>query len=227
MTRKIPLAAYVVIAVVHLGAQVAGSTGLAGVTQALLMPALAVFLITHGLDTRLRKLTLLALTFSWVGDLFPRFLHGDAAFMGMIVAFLCAQVSYIAAFRPYAARSVLRTPRVIPYVVVLLALVAICAPGAGALAPAVVVYGLSLLTMAALATGVNRLTTVGGAVFVVSDSLIALDAFVKHWPLHDPVQPTAVMATYVVAQALLTLGVLRHEGTAGAERQEAEEQVTP
>ena len=42
----------------------------------------------------------------------------------------------------------------------------------------VLVYGACLGTMAVLSTGVNRLTAVGGALFLVSDGLIALDAFV-------------------------------------------------
>lgn len=211
MTARIALTAYAVVAAVHITTQLLDADGAAGITQALLMPLLGAYLAATGPTTRLQRLTLLALGFSWLGDLLPRFLDGDAAFQAMIVAFLCAQVTYILAFRPYAATSVLRSPRVIPYAVVLAALIAVCAPGAGPLAPAVVVYGVCLVSMAVLATGVNRLTAVGGAIFVVSDGLIALNAFVKAWPLPEVAQDTVVMATYIVAQLLLVLGAIRTE----------------
>ena len=72
----------------------------------------------------------------------------------MVGFFLVAQVCYIVAFRPYAADSIVRQGRgwLAAYGVVVVALIAICLPGAGVLAPAVLVYGLCLGTMAVLAT---------------------------------------------------------------------------
>ena len=46
----------------------------------------------------------------------------------------------------------------------------------------------------------------GGALFLVSDGLIALDAFVDGFGL--PAQGFVVMATYLAAQALIVAGVL-------------------
>ena len=77
-----------------------------------------------------------------------------------------------------------------------MALVGACAAGADALLVPVLAYGACLGTMA-VATGVNRLTAVGGAVFIVSVPAFGL-----------PAQGFGVMATYVVAQALLVAGVL-------------------
>jgi uncharacterized membrane protein YhhN len=76
----------------------------------------------------------------------------------------------------------------------------------------VLVYGALLGTMAVLATGVNLLTAVGGALFLVSDGLIALDAFAAGFDL--PAQGFWVMATYVAAQSLIVAGVLRETSTA-------------
>jgi len=74
----------------------------------------------------------------------------------------------------------------------------------------VLVYGLCLGTMAVLATGVDRLAWVGGAFFLVSDGLIAIDAFSDlDLPAHD----VSVMATYVVAQLLLVLGIIRRDAS--------------
>jgi uncharacterized membrane protein YhhN len=202
--------AYAAVGIVQVIAQATGPDWLAAITQVLLMPVLALPLLaqTASPRSRLVVLTLGALTGSWLGDTAPRFLDGDPAFLAMVGFFLVAQVCYIVAFRPYAADSIVRQSRgwLAAYGVVVLALVAICLPGAGVLAPAVLVYGLCLGTMAVLATGVDRLAWVGGAFFLVSDGLIAIDAFSDlDLPAHD----VSVMATYVVAQALLVLGVIR------------------
>jgi uncharacterized membrane protein YhhN len=74
------------------------------------------------------------------------------------------------------------------------------------LAGPVVGYGLCLGTMAVIATGVDRLAWIGGALFLISDGLIALQAFTDlELPAHDVV----VMSTYTAAQLLLVLGVMR------------------
>ena len=88
----------------------------------------------------------------------------------------------------------------------LVALVAACAPGAGGLLVPVAIYGGVLTAMAVLATGLGRLATIGGAVFLLSDSLIALDAFVPSWDLAE--QGFWVMLTYVVGQGLLASAVI-------------------
>jgi uncharacterized membrane protein YhhN len=70
----------------------------------------------------------------------------------------------------------------------------------------VAVYSLLLVTMAVLASGRNRAAAAGGALFVVSDALIAcsLAGLSAH-----PRQESAVMPTYVAAQFLLAAGYLR------------------
>ena len=209
-TARLFLAALAAVTVVHLVAQLAGGNTLADATQVLLMPLLAgaLWCETAPPRGRLVTLTLVALGLSWLGDSAPKLTSGDAAFLVMIAFFLLAQVAYIAAFWPYRDHSVLRVhrPRLIGYLLVVVALVAACATGAAEMLLPVLVYGASLGTMAVLATGVNRLTALGGAVFLVSDGLIALDAFVPGFGL--PAQGFWVMATYVAAQLLIVAGVL-------------------
>lgn len=213
------LVTYTAVLLVHLVAQAADADGLAHVTQALLMPLLAAYLLASrpaGAPLpRLLRLVLWALGFSWLGDTLPGVLDGDGAFLAMVGCFLLAQVSYIRAFRPHAAESVLRRSRgwLAAYGAVLVGLLAACLPAAGALAPAVVVYGGCLVSMAVLSTGVDRLAWAGGALFLVSDSLIALDAFdVATLPLHDVI----VMATYGAGQLLLVRGALQRIGAVAA-----------
>ena len=204
--------AYAVVSVVQVTCEGLDATAAAGVAQVLLMPVLAAALLAErpAPRSRLVTLTLAALVASWGGDLLPRFLDGDPAFLAMVGCFLVAQACYIAAFRPYRRASIMHTSKawLAAYAVVVLGLIGVCLPGAGVLAPAVVVYGLALGTMAVLATGVDRVAWAGGAFFLVSDGLIAIDAFSSlDLPAHD----VSVMATYVVAQLLLLLGVVRRD----------------
>jgi uncharacterized membrane protein YhhN len=192
---------FVSTAVVHLGAQVVGAGTVVTVTQWLLMPLLAAtfWSVASGWPVSL------ALGFSWLGDTVPALFSGDTRFLAMVGCFLCAQLAYIAAFLPAWRRSVLRRPAVVGYVAAFGALVVSCAPGAGGLLVPVICYGVCLTLMAVLATGVHPLTGIGGAVFLVSDGLIALDAFA---PWYAPPAPGLwVMLTYVVGQALIVAGV--------------------
>ena len=210
--------ALAVTSVVHLAAQLLGGTLLAGLSQVLLMPLLALVVLraTDAPRSRAVRLLLLALALSWVGDTVPRVVGGTAGFLGMLVPFLGAQLVLVALLWPWRERSVLRRPRArLPYLVLGLAIVLLCAPSAGILLPAVVLYASALCTMAMLATGLGRRGALGGAVFVLSDSLIALDTF---GVLHLPAQGFWVMLTYLLAQALLASAVLAADGRAAGER---------
>lgn len=204
-------AAFLLAGLVHLGALVAGADTVADVSQALLMPALAGFVATATRWPRghLVRWTLAALGASWLGDSLPALLEGDASFLAMVGCFLLAQVAYVVAFAPHARSSVAyrRPLGLVAYAAVLVGLVAWCAPHAGAMLVPVAVYGGCLVAMAVLSTGVSRLAGVGGAVFVLSDSLIALDHFVPGW--HLPGQDVWVMVTYLVGQALIAVAVVR------------------
>ena len=195
---------FAAVAVVHLAAQLAGAGTVATVTQWLLMPLLAVAFrsATNG-----GRLVLLALGFSWLGDTVPALFSSDTRFLAMVGLFLCAQVTYIAAFLPAWRGSVLRRPALLGYLAAFGALLVACAPGAGGLLVPVICYGVCLTLMAVLATGVHPLTAVGGAVFFVSDGLIALDAFATWYA--PPAPGFWVMLTYLAGQALIVAGVLR------------------
>jgi uncharacterized membrane protein YhhN len=71
---------------------------------------------------------------------------------------------------------------------------------------ALVVYGILLGVMAALATGVHRLTGVGAATFAFSDTAIAVFAFV--FPYRFGADGLVIISTYLLAQLLIILGVI-------------------
>lgn len=204
LVRWLPFAA---LAFAHLAAQLAGAGTVATVTQWLVMPALAAAVWSAIPRDRLVRLVLLALGFSWLGDSVPALFEGDIRFLAMVGLFLCAQITYAVAFWPSWRRSALRHPALAGYVLAFAVLLALCAPGADALLVPVICYGLCLTLMAVLATGVHPLTGVGGAVFFVSDALIALDAFADWYA--PPVPGFWVMATYLAGQALIASGVVR------------------
>lgn len=210
---RIALRIFLALATVHLVWQLTGQSSYARASQWFLMPVLAVFLLIRtrgGERTRLVRLTLVALGFSWLGDTAPSLASGDTAFLLMVGFFLVAQVIYIVAFWPHREHSVLRQRRMLllPYAVAIVLLVLACAPHAGTLLVPVLAYGLLLGTMAVLATGLHPLVWAGGALFLVSDGLIALNAFAPWWAL--PLQGFWVMLTYIGAQLLIVCGVLAY-----------------
>ena len=101
------------VTAVHLVAQLLDPEGpVADATQPLLMPALAAVLLTGTSvpRSRLVRITLLALFFSWLGDTLPRLASGDAGFLVMVGCFLLAQVAYVVAFWPLRGQSLLARP---------------------------------------------------------------------------------------------------------------------
>ncbi|MBS9372367.1 lysoplasmalogenase [Rhodococcus sp. B50] len=205
------LGAFAIVAAAHLVFQVvAPDSAFTDVSQWFLMPllALGLVLLTSSPRSRLVVGTLVALGFSWLGDTTPDVVDGDASFLVLVGFFLCAQLTYIAAFLPYRQESVLRTrPWVVGlYIAAVLAMIAVCASAAGALLVPMAIYASCLAAMAVLATGVNRPAAVGAVLFVVSDALIAVRAFVDGLEL--PGLGLWIMATYIAAQALIVRGVL-------------------
>jgi uncharacterized membrane protein YhhN len=211
--QRAALVLFVALTVVHLAAQLAGASTLANRSQWFLMPALALAVAVWTTRPRGRRVWLagVALGFSWLGDTVPDLVPDDASFLVMIGFFLLAQLCYITAFAPGARRSpVLRRPLLaLPYVVAFTVLVLTCARGAGSILVPVVVYGMCLTTMAVLATSLGRIAGVGGAIFFVSDALIALGAFADGFDL--PVAGFWVMTTYLAGQGLIAVAVVAEQ----------------
>jgi uncharacterized membrane protein YhhN len=189
----------------HLTGQLAGNDLLETLTKPLLMPALLGWALTAVPASRLRTLLLIALGWSWLGDLglMP---DGDTWFLVGLAAFLVAQLTYAAAFWPFRRYSVLSRPvTVLPYAVVLIGLLALLWGDLGDLRLPVTVYAVVIVSMAVLATGLNRATAIGAGLFVLSDALIALNSLTG--VLELPVHGFWVMLTYLAAQALLAQGL--------------------
>ncbi|MGP5687932.1 lysoplasmalogenase family protein [Glutamicibacter ardleyensis] len=198
------------VSIIHLTAQLIATDGpLADATQILLMPALAAVLLlaTRRPRSILVRWVLLALGCSWLGDTIPRFMTGDPAFLTMVGCFLLAQLCYLLALRTYWRHSVLYRPWwVIPYLFAFAWLVIVCAPHAGSLLIPVVIYGAALTLMAVLSTGLGTLAGAGGAIFFISDALIALRSFAG---IEMPAHSFWIMLSYVVGQSMIVAAVAR------------------
>jgi uncharacterized membrane protein YhhN len=201
-------AAYVVVSVLNVVGQFLDGHALENLTKPFLMPLLVGFLLTSTRpDTRLVRFTVAALVFAWLGDLFliP---DGDTWFMLGLLGFLGAQVCYCVAFATRFGDSPLRRTPVwaLPYAAWWALLLVVLGPDLGGLFIPVAVYGAVLCTMAALATGVHRWTTVGALLFLSSDSVLAATSLSDR--LSIPADGAVVMTTYTAGQALIVLGVL-------------------
>ena len=199
---------YLVMSAVHLVVLYTGPAWAVTTTKALLMPllVLAVVLVARPLRGAPIGLLLLAIALSWGGDVVLS-LPGDLFFVVGLCLFLLGHVAYIALFsrlRPRGRRLPMWT---LVYVVWYAAFLALLGPDLGVLFVPVALYGLVLGAMAALAAGIGGVVALGGALFVVSDSVLALGRFLPgyEFALHD----LTVMSTYLAAQGLIALGVVR------------------
>ncbi len=128
---------------------------------------------------------------------------GDAAFTAGLACFLAGHLAWIQALRQRPGGGWLRSrpALAVPYLAAFGTLNAYLWPRTGKDRVPVLAYSTALLAMslAALDSGSPR-TAAGGALFLVSDTLLALERFAGiQLPAHEGV----VMATYATAQALL------------------------
>ena len=208
-SSRVALVSFAAVAAVDLVAELAGWRSLALVCRAVLMPLLAWFCwSTAPRRTRLVIVVVAALLLSWLGDFVGSAVPEQLAVPVKIVFFLAAQILYGVGFWPYRRWSLLaRPPLLLLYAAAITGLIGVVTIAAGPLAVPVAVYGASLAAMAVLATGVGRLAGIGGACFLVSDIVLAVEAFVA--PGLIPAAAFVNMALYLPAQLMITLGVLR------------------
>lgn len=185
-------------------------------TKPLLMPLLLFYVYRSSIGkTSLRILLLsVALLFSWFGDLVLMQKSSDLYFMAGIGLFLLAQITYILVLK----KSNYQQPRLdgkklAPFVVYTGLLFYFLLP-AGDFTLPILVYGLVIMVMAIMArlregnTSQDsfRLAFLGSVLFVLSDSVLAINAFGS--PI--PYSGVWIMSTYCAAQYFLVMGLLKH-----------------
>ena len=151
---------------------------------------------------------LLALVFCLIGDIALMF-EGDMPFIAGLLAFLIGHALFIAVFLEW--QPVWSLPAWWP-VMAIYALVMLVwlLPRTGKLAPAVFVYMAVIFTMAFAAANVSPilgwqgkpLLMLGALLFVLSDSILAIDRFIKPLPLGHAL----TLATYYSALWCIVVG---------------------
>ncbi|GKQ36723.1 lysoplasmalogenase [Streptomyces sp. A012304] len=203
MTRsRLLLAAFAAATAVDLISLAADHTPGHVVAKPLLMPLLAAWTAVRGAP----RLLVAALLCGWAGDTLLLF-DADPAFLAGMASFAAGHVCYLALFRrhgPPRARGAVLAPC---YATALITTVVLLWPDLRAdLRVPVACYSTLLTAMAyTAATRLGPVAGLGGALFLLSDTLIATG--VAHWP--QPPRPDFwIMLTYAAAQFLLVQGTL-------------------
>ncbi|SED66912.1 lysoplasmalogenase [Streptomyces sp. TLI_105] len=192
------LAAFGLAAAVDLVSLLAGADLGHQIAKPLLMPLLAAYAVTLGAP----RLLTAALLLGWGGDVFL-LSDADWAFLVGMGSFAAGHVCYLVLFGRRRTSPVLGAL----YAAALVGTVVLLWPDLPAeLRIPVAGYSLLLTAMAYRSSALGLLAGLGGALFLLSDTLIATG--VAEWP-QLPAPDFWVMLTYIAAQYLLTAGALR------------------
>ena len=219
---------YFIIGLVDVAADISGRHMLQLVTKPLLMPVL-ILLYARMVSSFVGKdwFVVAALLFSWGGDVALMLAGGERLYFLLgLVSFLVAHVFYILAFgevRDMSAPVVLsRRPwLMIPLLAYFMGLVSVVFPALPSdMRVPVAVYTAVICAMVSFALARYRrvgdrsfaLVFGGALLFMISDSIIAVNKFVCQG--HLPMAGAAIMSTYIVAQYLIVKGMWRNENPA-------------
>lgn len=216
-STKLLTAGYVLLATAD--AALAGRPGTASrrlryLTKPTLMPLLAA--ATRGTGQAAPRPVTAAQVLSWGGDV-ALLGRGDRAFQAGLASFLAAHLAYVTAFAQRGDRLAAPPNRGVKAAgVVLLTAGPLLSLAAGRtdrdLVAPVAAYSTALAAMFAAASRLDpalsargrRAVQVGAGLFLVSDTLLALQRFVLEREV--PAFETAVMATYTAGQGLMAAG---------------------
>ncbi len=159
------------------------------------------------------KLMLIAFFFSMLGDTFLMF-HGEKYFMFGLGSFLITHLFYTFLFSHNRLKiNLLARISLLSFSVLMLFILQNNI--ANSLLIPIIIYMITITIMAISASERNtntssyRMVLMGAILFVLSDSLIAIDKFVV--PIPFPI--ILIMGTYILAQYLIAIGFLKRNAT--------------
>lgn len=229
---------YILLGFIEVLAEYMGWREIKLISKPLLMPVLALLLIQRTTKNNFdfKNFLIASLFFSWLGDVALMFVGAQQIgsyyyagnpnfFLAGLIFFLIAHVLYIIVFskttiqqKAILAQKPLLILPLLLYMVLLMAFVLpalISHPVNKAMTLPVVIY--STVIGAMVIAAANRygrvaypsfkMVLMGATLFMVSDSIIAINAFIyqNNMPLAGP----AIMTTYITAQLLIVLGVIK------------------
>jgi len=219
MNKKFWIIVYFLVLAADLFAVYNGNETLRYVTKPLLMPLLIIYFLaeTNTFTSSLKKWIVLALVFSWGGDVLLMFesIFSNFFIFGL-VAFLIAHIFYIMFYENIIRKDGIRKNYwwFLPVIIYYIALIYLLSPHLGDMKLPVRIYGIviSYMLIQALQTGrikdmAAATFMIGGAVlFITSDSILAINKFYESFEFAG----IAIMLTYGIAQLLLTLGAVKY-----------------
>lgn len=196
-------------------------------TKPLILFSLLVYFASNGrrLAKGTYRLTLLALIFSWLGDVFLMYENiSSKYFVAGLVSFLTAHVLYSILFIKVGKSPLTKAFWAVLSLLLIYGgvLFAQIQAGLGALKIPVIFYIVIILMMALSAFGrkgkVSRhsftLVFIGALFFMVSDSVLAINKFLTDVPYSHII----IMGTYATAQFMITKGILIQEDIVGSQK---------
>lgn len=214
---------WVIIFLVVLAANIAGiqlpDEMLEKISKPLLMPVLAIYFLfqTKQMQSTFKKWILLALFFSWAGDVLLMFQADDPNFFLFgLSAFLLAHIFYIIFFNGVRIREKIRIDfklllLVLTYYALLISLLF---NHLGSMQISVMAYGIVISSMFLLAMHMlfinskmaGRWMMLGALFFVLSDSLLAINKFYQPFEMAGVI----VILTYGMAQLFIVYGAIKY-----------------
>jgi len=172
--------------------------------------ALLLYLALSRTDGQVRMLLGLGLVWSAIGDVL---LALDGLFVQGLVAFLLAQIIYTVLFLTQCRWQGSRLPWAALIVIYAVICTLYIVPEAGDMQIPVIAYMIAISLMAISAGFRNDQqflwVAMGALIFMVSDTLIAINRFVSPFEYSG----IAVMTTYYLAQLLICAGIVWHRHT--------------
>ncbi|MEG0850224.1 MAG: lysoplasmalogenase [Flavobacterium sp.] len=166
-----------------------------------------------------KNILLTALLFSWIGDVILLFSDiSEIYFILGLVSFLISHIVYCILFNRQTKRNLKKNSIAIGIGSILIAcyligMLSVLLPSLGDLKIPVIVYASVISIMLLFAyNGLlswnepgNKLVFSGAVVFVISDSILAVNKF------YNPIEKSSffIMLTYLVAQYLIVIGILK------------------
>ncbi|CAM3268563.1 lysoplasmalogenase [Stackebrandtia soli] len=195
--------AYAIVTAVNLVSVGTDVTWLEWASKPLLMPLLLIVILLSGRSLPGAALMAVGLVCATVADV-ALLVPGTIAFLIGMGFFLVMQLSYITVFVRLGALGGLRSKPWAPIVfgVFWVAFLVAFWADFAELAVPIAVYSLALTTMATISVGLSARAGIGGTLFLVSDSMIALGIV----DLDFTGRNIAIMTTYIAAQYLLVTG---------------------
>jgi uncharacterized membrane protein YhhN len=217
MKNKLVSQSYIGFSVLYLIILISGREDIAWFLKPFLLPFL-LYLVYTFKNFPTKKILLLALTFSWLGDIILMFTDkGELYFIFGLVAFLISHLLYIVVFNKQLKTEISKNKSVLllgigVILVYLSVMLSLLLPSLGELKIPVILYATVISAMLLFAfkgslhwqNPANNYILLGAIIFVASDSILAINKFYTTLPLAS----FWIMITYLTAQFCITSGIL-------------------